>query len=221
MKDLEAIKDRHSVRNYEDKPIEASLVKKLEQLIGECNAKGNLHMQLITEEAGAFQSLIPAFGRFKGVKNYIALVAEKRPGVREACGYYGEKIVLFAHKNGLHTCWVSGSYNKKKCRAQIGGDEELLCLIAIGYGKNTGKPHKTKSLEQVCSLTSDEWFKQGVHAALLAPTGMNRQDFYFRAEGDKVMATSTTDSPLSEISLGIVKYHFEIGSGKKCFGYAD
>lgn len=221
MQDLEAIKERHSVRNYEDRPIDAALIKELEQLIDECNQKGNLHMQLITEDTGAFQAFIPAFGRFRGVKNYIALAAKKRPGAGEACGYYGEKIVLSAHKNGLNTCWVSGSYNKKKCQAQIGDGEELFCLIAIGYGKNTGKPHKTKSLEQVCDLSSDEWFMKGVEAALLAPTGMNRQDFYFTQENGNVKAARTKDTALSEISLGIVKYHFEIGSGKKCFGYAD
>ena len=58
-----------------------------------------------------------------------------------------------------------------------------------------------------------EWFARGVDAALLAPTAMNQQKFRLDLEGDKVRITAMR-GPFSQVDLGIVKYHFEIGSGR-------
>ena len=57
------------------------------------------------------------------------------------------------------------------------------------------------------------WFKNGVRAAILAPTAMNQQKFYLQKEWDKVSAKAGF-GPYAKVDLGIVKYHFEIGSGK-------
>lgn len=43
---LEAIKARHSVRSYQDKPLSAEIVNKLKQEIDICNGESGLHMQL-------------------------------------------------------------------------------------------------------------------------------------------------------------------------------
>lgn len=42
------------------------------------------------------------------------LAGEKGAGLDEKCGYYGEKIVLFAQALGLNTCWVALTYSKGK-----------------------------------------------------------------------------------------------------------
>ena len=86
MNKLEAIQKRHSVRNYLDRPIEKELVEKLKKEIEICNREASLHLQLVTENADAFKSMIPAFGRFKGVRNYIARVGEKSKQTQEKCG---------------------------------------------------------------------------------------------------------------------------------------
>lgn len=52
-------------------------------------------------------------------KNYIALIGKKSPNLEEACGYYGEKIVLRAQQLGLNTCWVAMTYSKVKTAFQI------------------------------------------------------------------------------------------------------
>lgn len=48
---IDAIKDRHSVRNYRPDRIEESKVQKIKQMIDEVNNEGNLHLQFI-ENAG-------------------------------------------------------------------------------------------------------------------------------------------------------------------------
>ncbi len=45
---------------------------------------------------------------------------------------------------------------------------------------------------------------------------MNQQKFGFMLDGDSVLAKAGKGI-LSDMDLGIVKYHFEIGSGKEPF----
>ena len=69
---LEAIMLRHSVRAYEDKKIEGSVREMLQQKIEECNRESGLHMQLVLDEPKAFDSFLAHYGKFSGVKNYVA-----------------------------------------------------------------------------------------------------------------------------------------------------
>lgn len=59
-----------------------------------------------------------------------------------------------------------------------------------------------------------EWYKNGLKAALLAPTAMNQQKFRFERKGEKVTAKVAGIWLYTKIDLGIVKYHFEVGAGK-------
>lgn len=213
---LEAIRDRHSVRAYTQKKIEGAVKEELEQFIAQCNAEGNLHMQLIVDEPKAFASKLNHYGMFSGVKNYIAVVGRPVADFEERCGYYGEKVVLKAQQLGLNTCWVGLTYSKSKAAIQVAEDETVCCVIAIGYGANQGRQHKSKKFEAVCKAEGPvpDWFRRGVEAALLAPTAVNQQKFFFTLNGDKVIAT-TGRGFYNYVDLGIAKYHFEIGSGRK------
>lgn len=213
MNKLEAIQKRHSVRNYLDRPIEKELVEKLKKEIEICNREASLHFQLVTENADAFKSMIPAFGRFKGVRNYIAMVGEKSKQTQEKCGYYGAKLAILAQTLGLNTCFVTGSYKQSGCKVELEAGESILGVIAIGYGVTQGKAHKSKDLEKLGAGES-HWFRSGLMAAALAPTGMNRQNFFLEQTGEKVIAKPNDDKDITRMDLGIVKYHFEIGAGK-------
>mgnify|MGYP000579799916 CR=1 FL=1 len=70
----EAMKLRHSVRTYQDKPIPAQICSELEQEIAACNAEGGLRIQLVTNEKDAFDGFMAHYGKFSGVRNYIALI---------------------------------------------------------------------------------------------------------------------------------------------------
>ena len=80
MTESEAIRARHAVRNYTTKPLSPAVIDGLKEEIDQCNRLGQLHIQLVTENGEAFKSMIPLFGRFKNVKNYIALAAKKQDG---------------------------------------------------------------------------------------------------------------------------------------------
>ena len=103
---MEAMKKRHSVRQYQERPLEARVISALQAEIDDCNEKSGLHIQLITNEPKAFQSLMAHYGKFSNVTSYLALVGKKDSALDEKCGYYGERLVLKAQQLGLNTCWA-------------------------------------------------------------------------------------------------------------------
>lgn len=217
----EAMEQRHSVRAYQDRPIAGEVKEELEAWIAQCNREGGLHMQLILDEPRAFSGGMARYGKFSGVRNYIAVVGPKGPGLEEACGYYGEKVVLKAQQLGLNTCWVAMTYSKIRSAFSVGEGEKLCIVISLGYGKTQGVPHKSKAIEKVAKTDgpAPDWFTSGVEVALLAPTAMNQQKFRFTLTDDKVSVRAGVGF-YTKIDLGIVRYHFETGAGKEHFTWA-
>ncbi len=205
----EAMLQRHSVRKYLDRPISNIARFLLEECIAKCNCESGLHIQLVTDEPKAFGLM------FRGVRNYIVMAGPKSDSLDELCGYYGEKIVLFAQQLGLNTCWA-GISSAAKVKAFSLDEGEVYCIsIAVGYGETKGSERSTKVFDDVVKVSGPvpAWFRNGVEAALLAPTAMNRQGFRFELTDDGRVLATAKKSPLSQIDLGIAKYHFEAGSG--------
>lgn len=215
MTQLEAIKSRHSVRQYKDRPIETELRALLCEEIDKINAESGLNIQLICDEPKAFDSFMAHYGNFTGVSNYFAIAYKKGVDAQEKIGYYGERLVLFAQSIGLHTCWVALTYKRVPDAIKIAKDEKLSLVISVGHGRNRGVAHKSKPISTLAPDydSAPEWFKNGVDAALLAPTATNQQKFTLTLEGDKVKAKAGLGF-YSKMDLGIVKYHFEVGSGR-------
>ena len=220
----EAITARHSVRKYIDKEIPVDIVTVLQDKIAEYNKVGNLNIQLVLNETRAFTGML-SYGSFSGVRNYFVMVGKKGADLDERVGYYGEQLVLLAQTLGLNTCWVGLSYRKVPEAYNVGKDEKLACMIALGYGETQGVSHKIKTIEQVSNASdlTPAWFKRGVEAALLAPTAVNQQKFSFKYVGmsnnrHQVRAKKGFSMiGYTQIDLGIAKYHFEIGAGKDNF----
>ena len=212
----EAVVARHSVRQYQEKPIEAEIIKRLNEEIALCNQEGGLHIQLVTDEPKAFAGGMAKYGKFSGVSNYFAMIGKRGDNLDETVGYYGEKLVLEAQMMGLNTCWVALSYKKIASVMSINDDEKLVCLISLGYGATQGVDHKRKSPDKVSLSdvkTAPQWYKQGVACALLAPTAINQQKFKFAITSSGTVRAKAGLGPYAKIDLGIVKYHFEIGAG--------
>ena len=114
-----------------------------------------------------------------------------------------------AQELGLNTCWVAMTHGKSK--AEIGHNEKQICLISIGYGCTAGVTHKVKALPEVCNYKDGmpAWFLNGMEAALLAPTAMNQQKFYFELLLDGSVKAASGRGFYTKLDLGIVKYHFE------------
>ena len=217
MTELQAIRARHSVRKYLDKPIEPKTLLLLQEQIDRVNAEFGLHVQYIPEENGVFSGIASKVCGWSGVPGYIAMVGTADDDLDELCGYAGERLVLYVQTVGLNSCWA-GIFRRKNCTAVIREGEKLALVIAVGYGVNSGHPRRSKRIEDVTDVKDmPAWFKDGVEAALLAPTARNQQKFFFTLDGDRPVARVTGSAPFSKLDLGIVKYHFELASGRKIY----
>lgn len=219
----DAIKKRHSVREYLSKPLDTEVIIKLQKKIEELNIKGNLHIQLVLNEPKGFSGFF-AYGKFHGVTNYFVMAGEKDPSLDERIGYYGEQLVLYAQSLGLNTCWAGLSYRKVKDTYTLNTGEKIACYIAVGYGVTQGKTHKIKTPEQVSNVSplTPDWFLEGVESALLAPTAINQQKFRFEYLGEKEKGKALVKAEAgkslvgyTKMDLGIARYHFEVGTGEQ------
>ena len=228
MTDEEAIRQRHSVRQYTDEPICEADRAALRDEIERCNAEGNLHMALVCDEPEAFAGGLAHYGSFRGVTDYVVIAGKPAADLDQRAGYYGEKIVLLAQKLGLNTCWVALTFKKRLVRRSIEPGDKLAIVIALGHGSTQGAPHKSKAASAVssCPGTAPAWFARGVEFALLAPTAINQQKFRFelldggaQAGMPRVKATTGFGS-YANVDLGIAKLHFELGAGADTFEWA-
>lgn len=213
MDEKTALEQRHSVRQFTDRAIDADTVKNLQDEVDKVNQESGLSIQLEVNEPEAFQAGQTSYGNFSGCRNYFVLIGPK--GKDEEIGYYGEKIVLKAQELGLNTCWVAMTYKKSSAKGIVKPGEKRYMVIALGYGKTQGVPHKSKQMADVSDYKEGDpdWYRDGVEAALLAPTAINQQKFRFTRNGEKVTAKAGLGF-YTKTDLGIVKYNFEVGSGK-------
>ena len=215
MNETDAIRQRHSVRQYKPDRIEDDKVALIKAKIHELNAEGNLHLQFIEDADKTYNKLFNKVAGLGSAPSVIACVGKDTPGLDQRVGYYGEKLVLYAQTLGLNTCWT-GTFNRKNITADISEGERLVISIAIGYGKETGKAHTSKSIGKLTESKGQtpEWFNKGVEMALLAPTAINQQKFLIKLNPDESVEFIDKGGVLSQVDIGIVKCHFEIGSGK-------
>ena len=212
----QAMVERHMVRKYTDKPIPTEIVRRITGRVSDVNAEYRTDIELVRDDGSAFNAAIKLI-LAKGVRNYFILAGRAAPDLRERLGAAGADLMLFCQTLGLNTWWVGGTYSHAKMAQKAPGDE-VIGIIAVGYGATQGKPHKSKSAQEVATYEGPEpeWFKNGVEAALLAPTALGKQAFKIEGAGDEVSITYEPGAFAGE-DLGLVKYHFALGVGSHSF----
>ena len=212
----EAMHARHMVRKYTDKPLPGDIVAQLNQRIEENNRKHHTDIRLMLNDTNAYQGIVKLL-LAKGVKNYFIMAGDEAPDLGERLGYAGADLMLFAQTLGLNTWWASGTFSRKNTKAVV-GDKAVLGVVAVGYGATQGVQHKLKPASEVSAYegVAPQWFNNGVEAALLTPTALNKLSFFVKGQGNKV-ALTYKEGAFAGVDKGLVKYHFELGAGKENF----
>lgn len=214
----QAMPERHMVRKYTNKPIPIEIAQKIDERLNDINREYCTDIKLVRDDSSAFNAAIKLV-LAKGVRNYFILAGKAAHDLRERLGMAGADLMLFCQTLGLNTWWVGGTYSHAKMTEKAPGDE-VIGVIAVGYGATQGKPHKSKSAQEVATYEGPEpeWFKRGVEAALLAPTALDKQAFKIKGIGDEVSITYESGTFSGE-DLGLVKYHFALGAGDHPFSW--
>ena len=218
----EAISQRRSVRRYLDVAIEQEKVDKLNEIIEELNKTLDLHIQLVLNDtAVSTKNGKPKYGAFENAYNYFVLAGKKCKNLNEKLGYAGECLALNCVTMGLGTCFVGLSYTNNKDKYELAQDEKLDLMLYVGYPSGAQSARRSKTYADVAKGANvPDWFIDGVEAALKAPTALNQQKFSLEYVDGKVKAKYGF-GVYTKTDLGIVKYNFEIGSGKDSSIWAD
>lgn len=220
---VETIRERHSVREYDGKPLAQAEFDALGVVVEECARESGLDIQLVGDNPEVF-NVIVRFGLIHGCRTHVAFVVDDakagdttKAAVDEVIGYWGQKIVLAAQDMGLNTCWCA-LCSRKKSRAVVVPGKKVRLVIAVGHGKTQGIPRKTKSVGALSSVEcakAPAWFAAAMEAAQLAPTAMNNQNFKITLLSDgKTVRIEAPQSGLNVINEGIVRRNFEIAANE-------
>ena len=215
----EAMHERHTVRRYTDKTLPREMIEKLNMRIDENNDRFGLSIKLITNESSAVGVLVKLI-LAKGVKNYFILAGDGSEDAAEKLGYSSADLMLYAQTLGLNTWYIGGTFNHGVSKYADG--KKVIGIVAVGFGENGGVPHKSKSAELVSHYDGEtpDWFVNGIEAALLAPTALNKQDFKLIGGKDSVRI-EIDNGIFTGANKGIIKYHFELGAGKENFHWEN
>ena len=223
----EAIEKRISCRAYRDQRLDVELLRLLSDYTAELNGESGLRFQLITSDGKPTLKLSPAMFD-GGVYTYAALVGGDDPVSSEKVGYFGQKLVLYATRLGLGTCWVAGTYDAKSVTAEVFEGEKLWDVIPIGYAaekipvkqkmiraairKRDRKLEDFVESEQKFSELP-EWVRRGVEAIKLGPSAVNQQPVNIVYQNGRIMAKIRKNGHgLQYNDLGIAKAQFEAGA---------
>jgi len=223
----DAISKRTSRRSYAGEHLLPSQLERLRTCVSNINESGLVNFQIIENGSQFFNGLTKSYGMFKNVRTVIALVGNKNaPHIKKDIGYFGELLVLEAVDAGLGTCWIGGTYDRKSLASSLNltSDEELFAVLAIGpvpedktlkekllsgVGKN--KPTWEQLLDSPTEVP--DWVRQGLVAARLAPSGMNKKPSRYQFQDGTAYAYVINEKYGSEkIDLGISLAHFELGA---------
>ncbi len=207
----ETIFQRKSVRKYEDKPIEESILNEITDFASK--------VRVLFED---IKYEIKILDRSKVTNNwspkYVAFYSEKKMGYLYNAGYIMQQLDLFIQSKGLGSCWLG--FTKPNMPKQKYG---YVIMIAFGYPQDKTireqKDFKRKKIQDI-GVFEDESLLEAVR---LAPSAVNSQpwhieqddnvfDFYQNKKGIKGI---TLGFNWNKIDMGIAILHFDLALKKK------
>jgi len=223
-----AIEQRTSRRTYQTQRIESQKTAQIKDLINKINGETGLHLQFFENGDHFLSGFKASYGLITGKPSLIAFVGETGdPELKQKIGYYGEFLVLECVSQGLGTCWVAGTFDRKECMKSISmkDGEDLICVLAVG---NVAQNKTVKELlvsklnggkQSFYELLKDKdgslpsWVVSGIEAARLAPSAVNGKPIGYRYRDNKLTAYITKKNHEAEqIDLGISMAHFQLGA---------
>jgi hypothetical protein len=142
---IELIKIRKSCRTFETKKIESITLQKLKDFISEINKQSKIKARYViadnTDPDSGKTVKLGTYGVISGANTFIVGIIDKDEKDAAEFGYQFEKIILFATRLGLQTCWLGGTFNKGSFQRSIDlGDNEIIPIVSpLGYGKEKRK----------------------------------------------------------------------------------
>lgn len=158
METLDIFKNRISVREYTDRPIEKQKLEKIADaghLAATARNEQPWEFVIVTDRDKIKELAgITDHGKFmSGAAASIAVFCKDTKYYLEDGSAATENMLLAAAALGIASCWIAGDkkeYGVKIAKA-LGVPEEmkLISIISLGYAKITPVPHQKRPLEDI------------------------------------------------------------------------
>lgn len=161
---LEAIKNRRSIRNYQDKPVEEEKLQKILEAARLSPSAVNYQPWnfIVVQDKTARLNLLQAYKRDWFATAPIIIVACATPDEawKRTNGeeYWKidttialQSLVLAATAEGLGTCWI-GAFDEKKAKQVLGIPENVrvVAMVTLGYaGEQKEQVTERKPLQDI------------------------------------------------------------------------
>lgn len=233
----ELIKIRHSVRNYNDKPISDEIVSNIENYINNVDNPFNkkIRIKFIKKDNSNKELKLGTYGVIKGANYFLAAACEKDDLSLIALGYTLEKVILYCTSLGLGTVWLGGTFNKGEfAKAMNLGETEVLPIVSpVGYegGKKSiiatlfgDNSKRRKDFSEICfsknfdnPLTKNESKEYFTSLEMLrfAPSAINKQPWRILKEDDNIHFYLSNNKEINKIDMGIALCHFHLTAIEK------
>ncbi len=206
----EIIKERTSVRTYNQNEIDEDKIAKIEEFMN--NLKGpfneRVRFKLINSNELLNGEKIGTYGIIKGANTFIAVAYENGEMALEEVGYEMEELILYITSLGLGTCWIGGTFNKGEfSKAMDLKNNEILPIVTpIGKSgekkrfieiamKFLAKSKKRKEWYEVFFLRDFSvpltpainlgYFKEVLENVRIAPSALNKQPWRIVKDSNK------------------------------------
>ena len=161
----QAIRNRYSCRNYQDKPLEQEKLRAILEAARQAPSAKNLQdwRFVVVTDPSTKKKLAAAANNQTFLENAGAIVvactvSDHVMRCGQAVGPIDvaialEHMCLQATELGLATCWI-GSFYPDKVRPIVGIPEDvtIIELLAVGYPADNPKEHRREALDRIVSL---------------------------------------------------------------------
>jgi nitroreductase len=216
----ETIFKRKSIRQYDLTPLDEHT---LAEIMAHTSALKPLYddikveMKLLSQKdvKGLFLAKAP---------HYLAVFSETKDGYLTNAGFMLQQIDLFLSANGIGSCWQG----MPKPTKEILDRSKLEFVILLAFGKPKERLHRESVSEfqrkPLGEITNIKGADELLEPARLAPSAMNRQQWFFTGNASTIHAYRAKSSFLtafmfermSKVSMGIAICHVWIAA--KHFG---
>ncbi|MDE6793792.1 MAG: hypothetical protein K2J63_00625 [Muribaculaceae bacterium] len=237
---LALLQRRHSVRAYSEEAVPPALLNKLKATVTMINThQHGLKFQIITDDPEPMKAFSRSYGSFTNPRNYMAAVVDTAvENVYERAGYFAEQFAIKAVEIGLGTCFVGGTLNSGKVKAQLRAGEKVAFIVLFGFplgkekilAKLTVKfAHRktmaaadffepTEEAAQAMTLFPD--LKLGLEGIACAPSSLNKRPVrvVLKGVGENAVPCAKVEeaTPTNLVDLGIAKFNYNYATTTEC-----
>lgn len=218
-----AIFQRKSVRKFDLTPLDDQTLQNLYEYIEQLQPLLPSISYTIGKPEDHRRNMIPM-----KAPHYFSFYSEIKDGYLLNIGYVIEKIILYLTTQGIGTCWLGFA---KPVDDGISDQTTEQFVIMLAFGKGTSSIYRTdisqfkrKRIEEITDVPE---LYDLLEAVRLAPSGINRQPWYFSGNKNEIhiyreklgIVKNSVYSKTDQIDLGNALCHLEISAkkmGKEC-----